>query len=30
LRDKHRSGRPRKVSGEFVAEKLKLNPNSRI
>jgi putative transposase len=28
LRDKPRSGRPRKVSKEFVAEKLKLNPRT--
>jgi transposase len=26
LRDKHRSGRPRKVSREFIAEKIKPNP----
>jgi putative transposase len=30
LRDKPRSGRPRKVSKEFISEKLKLNQNSRI
>jgi transposase len=28
LRDKPRSGRPRKASREFVAEKLKLNPKT--
>ena len=28
MRDKHRSGRPRKAPREFVAEKLKLNPRT--
>jgi transposase len=30
LKDKHRGGRSRKVSREFIFEKLKLNPNSGI